>query len=273
LAKLALLDGAAVSGDDAQPYRALAAKLYPGLFVAVADMRESDLKTDLDTAVFLYAKVGRAWFATGAAAAACGREREDIYRPLCLDLGGGTARQLLLAKARLHARWAAALVKGYKGEGDAESSRTLAMMEAARRNDSAIAALVVETLRPLEALVNHHPTYADYQESRAAAKVGFDKLDGEFADALGVASALLASLPRGPAFYHLSNARDGYTDGLFWYRKVHQSKKLVVSASGFTHDPLRELRLPADQVGYTVVANWRTAAKYTRLAEQTLARR
>jgi hypothetical protein len=270
VAKLGLLDGAATSGEDAKAYLALAAKLYPGLFVTVADMRESDLKTDLDTAVFLYAKVGRAWFAAGATKADCENERRDVYLPLCLDLRGGTARQLLLSKARLHARWAEAVVKNYRGAGDAETLRALAAMKAARENDSKIVARIVETLKPLERLINTSATYADYQEGRGASKISLDRLDAEFADALNTASLLLASMPRSPAFYHLSNARDSYRDGLFWYRKVHQSRNLVVSASAFEGDTLRDLRLNADQVGYTVVVDWRTAVKYTRLAEHSL---
>jgi hypothetical protein len=270
VAKLGLLDGAATSGEDAKTYHALAAELYPGLFVTVADMRESDLKTDLDTAVFLYAKVGRAWIAAGATKADCENERRDVYLPLCLDLRGGTARQLLLSKARLHARWAEAVVKNYRGVGDAETLRALAMMKTARENDSMIVARIVETLKPLERLINAYATYADYQEGRAASKISLDGLDAEFAGALNTASLLLASLPRSPSFYHLSSARDSYRDGLFWYRKVHQSRSLVVSANAFARDPLRDLRLNADQVGYTVVVNWRTAVKYTRLAEHSL---
>jgi hypothetical protein len=270
VAKLELLDSAATSGEDAKTYHALAAKLYPGLFVAVADMRESDLKTDLDTAVFLYAKVGRTWFAAGASKADCENERRDIYLRLCLDLRGGTARQLLLSKARLHARWAEAVVKNYRGVGDAESLRALSMMKAAREHDRVLVARIVETLKRLERLTNAYPTYADYQEGRAAPEISPDGSDPEFADALNTASLLLASMPRSLSFYHLSNARDSYRDGLFWYRKVHLSKKLVVSANAFERDPLVDLRLNAEQVGYTVVVNWRTAVKYTRLAEHSL---
>lgn len=270
VAKLRRLDETAAAGDDAKAYRAFAARVYPGLFVTVADMKESDLKTDLDTAVFLYAKVGRTWFNADALTADCGRERADIYRPLCLDLRGGTVRQLLLAKARLHARWAEALAKDYRGRGDAETSRTLAAMRAARANDQLIAARVVEVLRPIEELLTVSKTFADYQESRALSRISFDKLEGKLTDALDSASGLLASMPRGPAFYHLSSARDSYRDGLFWYRKVHPARRMVVSANAFERDPLREARLDADQVGYTVSVNWRAAAKYTRLAEQSL---
>ncbi|HEY9284225.1 MAG TPA: hypothetical protein VIP46_12295 [Pyrinomonadaceae bacterium] len=270
VAKLRRLDEAAAARGDAKAYRALAAGFYPGLFVTVADMRESDLKTDLDTAVFLYAKVGQTWFDADSLTADCERERPDIYRPLCLELRGGNLRQLLLSKARLHAGWAESVVKNYRGRGDAGTSRALASMRAARADDQLIAARVVEVLRPLEEMLTVSQSFADYQERRALSRISFDKLEGEFVDALGNATGLLASMSRGPAFYHLSSARDSYRDGLFWYRKVGPARRMVVSANAFGRDPLREARLDADQVGYTVSVNWKAAAKYTRLAEQSL---
>lgn len=271
LEKLRLLDEAAGAGEDAGAFRRLARKLYPGLFITVADMRASDLKTDLDTAVFLYEGVGRTWSLAGNSAADCERERPDLYLPLCRDLRGGTARQLLLAKARLHARWASAVVRTHRGQGDCETSRLLSEMKAARALDTLIAARVSETLKSLEGMVNTPPTYADYQEQRAAAKVSFERLEAEFADALGRAGLLLGWMPRSPLYYHLSGATRSYEDGLFWYRKVHASRKMVVSAAaGFGRDPLKDLRLDADGVGYAVVANWKTAAQYTRMAEQSL---
>jgi hypothetical protein len=271
LEKLRLLDEAAAAVEDGGDFRRLARKLYPGLFVTVADMRPGDLKTDLDTAVFLYEDVGRAWSAAGNSAADCEQERPDVYLPLCLGLAGGTARQLLLAKARLHARWAEAVVKTYRGEGGVEISGRLSELKTARAHDLLIAARVSETLKALEGLVNTSPTYADYQEHRSAAKVGFEKLDAEFADALGRVHVLLGWLPRSPVYYHLSGAMRSYVDGLFWYRKVYSSgKKVVSAAAGFERDPLKDLRLDAEQVGYTVVSNWKTAAKYTRRAEQAL---
>jgi hypothetical protein len=270
VAKLRLLDAAAAAHDDARALRDLASKLYPGLFITVADMHQSDLKTDLDTAVFLYSEAGRTWFTAGASPADCERQWRDIYLPLCLDLRGGTVRQLLLSKARLHTRWAEAVVKNYRGESDAETSRSLAAMKAAREHDQVIAAQVVERLKTLEQLVNTVATHADSQGRRVTPKGGFDHLDREFDDAVGSAGALLASMPRSPTFYHLSNARRSYKDGQFWHRKVYQSKKLVVSVNGFQRDPLEDLRLDADQVSYTVTVNWGAAMKYTRLAEQSL---
>jgi hypothetical protein len=271
LEKLRLLDEAAAAREDGGDFRRLARQLYPGLFVTVADMRPGDLKTDLDTAVFLYEDVGRAWSHAGDSTADCERERPDLYLPLCRSLGGGTARQMLLAKARLHLRWAEAVMKTYRGAGDGETSRLLSGMKAARAQDTLIAARVSETLKSLEGVVTASPIYADYQEQRTASKVSFERLDAECADALDRAGVLLGWMPRSPIYYHLSRAKRSYVDGLFWYQKVHASRKMTVSAaSGFARDPLKDLRLDADQVGHTVVVNWKTAAKYTRLAEQSL---
>ncbi len=271
LEKLRLLEEAAAADEGGDDFRRLARKLYPGLFVTVADMRPSDLKTDLDTAVFLYEDVGRFWSVAGNSVADCAGERPDLYLPLCLGLRSGTARQLLLAKARLHARWAEAVVKTYRGVGDGETSRHLSELKAARAQEFLIAARVLEALKSIEGLTVTPPTYADYQEHPAASKVSFERLDAEFADALGRAGALLGWMPRSPVYYHLSRASRSYTDGLYWYQQVHGSRKMTVSAaSGFERDPLKDLRLDVGQVGYTVVVNWKTAAKYTHMAEKSL---
>lgn len=270
LERLRLLGEAAASQDGAAGFRSLARRFYPGLFITVADMRPSDLKTDLGTAAFLYEDVGRAWSLAENSAPDCEGERPDVYRPLCLRLGGGTPRQLLLAKAKLHLLWAEAVVKTYKGEGDAETSRLLAEMKAARGQDLLIAARVAQTLKSLEGMVSVPTAYSNHMEYRVVAKVSFERLDAGFSDALGRVGALLGWMPRSPVYYCLSAAWSSYRDGLFWYRKIHSSRKMVVSAAGFERDPLEDLRLGAEQVGYTVVANWRAAARYTRLADQSL---
>jgi hypothetical protein len=270
LVKLRLLHDAAAAAD-AGAYRALVSKLYPDLFAKVAEMRPGDLSTDLSTAVFLAEKLGRTWAAAGDMTADCRNERPDIYLPLCLDLRGGTVRQLLLAKSRLHARWAEAVLRNNRGEADVETARALAEMEAARANDLLIAARVVETLKAIEERFPPSTTDTVRGERFNASVAGLDRSDVEFADALRVSEGLLAWMPRSPTFYHLSDARLANADGLSLYRKVRQSKSLVVSAAnGFAPDPLKELRLDAEQVGATVRANWRSAIRHTRLAEQAL---
>jgi hypothetical protein len=269
LAKLRLLHDAAAKDDDGA-YRALTSKLYPELFVKVAELRPGDLSTDLSTAVFLADKLGRTWSAAGAAAD-CRNERPDIYQPLCLGLRDGTVRQLLLAKSRLHARWAEAVLRHHRGEADAETARALAEMETARANDLLLAARLLETLKTLEGRLPSSAANAARGEHLDAQAVGLDRSGGEFADALRVAGELLSWMPRSQTFYQLSEARLAYADGLSWHQKVRQSKRLVVSAAnGFAPDPLKDLRLDAEQVSATVRANWKAAVKHTRLAEESL---
>ena len=269
LAKLRLLHEAADAGD-AGAYRRLASKLYPDLFVKVAELRPGDVSTDLSTAVFLTEQLGRTWSAAGAAAD-CRGERPDIYLPLCLGLRGGSARQLLLAKSRRHASWAEALLKNGRGVDDADTARSLAEVRAARANDQLIAAHVVETLRLLEAPPGPSPAVADIRErfDASASGVGADE---KFAEALRDAGALLAWLPRSPTFYHLLSARQAYADGLWWHGKARRAKSLVISAKNFVPDPLKDLGLNAEQVSATARFNWRSATRHTRLAELSLSR-
>lgn len=270
LSKLRLLFNAA-DADDADAYRDLASKFFPGLFVMVAEMRQSDLSTDLSTAVFLAEELGRKWSAAGAVAADCGRERPDIYLPLCLDLRGGTVRRLLLAKARLHARWAGAALRSCRGESDSETSRALSEMAAARANDVLIAARVVETLKPLEEILRHSaPGAGRGGRLGMTTAAGFDGSEAEFDDALRVAGDLLAWMPRGQSFYRLSGARQAYADGLSWHLKASRSKSLVVSVNSFAPDPLKALGLDAGQAGAAAAANWKSAPRLTRLTEQSL---
>ena len=54
-------------------------------------------------------------------------------------------------------------------------------------------------------------------------------------------------------------------------RNGFRNKGLAISAaSAFAPDPLKELWLDAEQVSTTVRANWMSAIKHTRLAEQSL---
>jgi hypothetical protein len=268
LAKLRLLHDAA-GADDAGAYRRLASKFYPDLFVKVAELRPGDVSTDLSTAVFLAEQLGRTWSAAGAATADCRGERPDIYLPLCLGLRGSSARQLLLTKSRLHARWAEALLRDGRGAADAETAHSLAEVRAARANDQLIAAHIVETLRLLEAPPGPSPAVAGIRERFDASASGIGA-DEEFAESLRETGALLAWLPRSPTFYHLLSARQAYVDGLWWHDKARQAKSLVISAKNFVPDPLKDLRLNAEQVSATARANWRSATKHTRLADLSL---
>ena len=257
LARLRLLHEAAGAGD-AEAYRKLTSKFYPDLFVKVAELHAGDLSTDLSTAVFLAEVLGRTWTSAGAASADCLRERPDIYQPLCLNLLDGTVRGLLLAKSRLHARWAEAVLRSHRGDSDAEGARSLREMAAARSNDVLIAARVLEALKSLEGfLVN-----------RAAS--GSEVAKRDIADALDNAATLLAWMPRGETFYRLSAARQAYADGLSWRRKVGEATRPVVSVKSFAPDPLKILDLSVEQASAAAAANWKSAARLTRLTGRSL---
>jgi hypothetical protein len=285
VAKLRLLDAAATAttvatgdtsstsgtsgtNDMSEPraLRALVGRLYPGLFITVADMGESGLKTDLDTAAFLYERASRTWSAAGASTADCRRERRDIYMPLCLELRGGTTRELLLAKARLHARWAAAAVDDFRGVRANGTAQFLSAVKAARENDFVIAAQAVEALKRFREFVADTRKNAGSGERRA----GTRPASTDERDALDSAGDLIAALPRSPAFYHLSNAWASYKDGLFWEQKVSQSRSLVVSANGFAGNPLKDIGVDAGVAAQTVASSFRQATRYTLLAEQSL---
>jgi hypothetical protein len=146
-------------------------------------------------------------------------------------------------------------------------------MAAARENDLLVAARIVETLKALEGRFPVAPASVNRGKRFDASAGGFEGSDGEFADALHVAGDLLAWMPRSATFYYLSDARLAYADGLSWYRKVRQSKTLLVSAArGFAPDPLQDMNLDTQQVSATVQANWMSALRHTRLAEQSLSR-
>ena len=130
----------------------------------------------------------------------------------------------------------------------------------------------METLRSLEGLPQPPKPAASRGQRLNVSALISDNPDTKFAEPLRDAEVLLAWMPRSPTFYRLSNARQAYADGLWWQSKARQSKSLVVSANNFQPDPLKNLRLNAEQTTAAATANWITAVKHTRLAEQSLSR-
>jgi hypothetical protein len=143
-------------------------------------------------------------------------------------------------------------------------------MNAARANDALIAARVVETLQPLESLL---------QSSKPTPTAGNDSTRRRPAPTTRTQSswkpcATPGRCSRGCRAARPSTncrTRDKRTrTGSGGRAKLRQSKSLVVSANNFQPDPLKDLRLDAKQVTAAATANWMSAMKYTRLAEQSL---
>ncbi len=257
---------------DFQSYGAQAAKLYPALFAKVSELREGDLKTDLTTAVFLYEQALDEWKNRPGAAFDCAGELREVYARVCAESKSATVVEFLRAKARLHTLWADALVRFHKGGTDAATIAALAEMRAERRRDRALAEEALAALKTLEQEVHVYSSLAQFQERAALAKVSFEQLSEDAASALHKVDRILQSLPRGPVFYPLYHARNFYSDGLFWWRKTHRRKAMVVEVNSFTEpDEARSLNMDPEAIDYTVAINWRNAASRTRRAEQLLA--
>jgi hypothetical protein len=261
-----------LSVTDLRGYRALVEELSPGLFVKVSELKESDLKTDLTTAVFLYDEALREPKDAGEVAVDCAAELRGVYSRLCAKEESVTTVKFLWAKARLHTDWAEALIKSERGAKDAATSAALEEMRAERRNDLALAERALAALKSLGQEVRVSSSLAEFQERAALARVSFERLSEDAASALREVDRILQSLPRGPLFYPLYHARNFYSDGLFWWRKTYQRKQAVVEVNSLAkRDEAESLNLDPDAVDYTVSINWRNAAKRTRRAEQLIA--
>ncbi|MDQ3818000.1 MAG: hypothetical protein M3362_09940 [Acidobacteriota bacterium] len=258
-----LTDGA----PDFESYKKLIDKLYPDLFVKAADLGEGDLKTDLTTAVFLYDEALRGFHNSDRSETLCIDETRAVYAKLCADPRNDTAAKLLWARARLHTRWAAALIDYNRGVKDAATIRTLDEMDRERSFDLALAEKAVAALRTLEQEVCAYPSLAELEEKRALATVSFERLSKDADDAILKVDLILRDLPRGALFYSLYLARNSYSDGLFWWRKSYRRKEMVVNVNNFnSRDELKTLNLDAGTVNYTVTINWRKAISHTHHA-------
>jgi len=246
LSKLRRLEEAARSRDGAA-LREAASKLYPGLYSSVSKLRDSDLKTDLSTAVSLYDSAARD--AGAARAFDCSRELRDSYSRLCREAaasGGSGRAELLAARARLHARWADAELRYARGARDSATVETLSLVRAERATDIALAE---EALRALKELTGEPSPDERLEE----------------------AGHILASLPRGQVYALLRNALDASRDALYWRRKALPSRALVVDVNSYASpDPLRLLGASADDADRAALGNQRAALKFIRRAEEAI---
>lgn len=246
VSKLKRLEEAAASREPGALRRA-ASKVYPGLFPSVSKLKDSDLKTDLSTAVVLYDSAARD--AGGRAALDCSRELRDSYSRLCREAaasGDKGRADLLAAKARLHTRFAEAELLHARGARDEATLETLKRVREERSTDIALAR---EALRALKELTG---TPAD-------------------TDRLEEVGLILASLPRGQVYTLLRNAFDASRDALCWQQRTLPSRALVVDVNSYASpDPLRLIDARADDADRAALANRRAAGRFVKRAEEAL---
>lgn len=286
ISKLRRLEEAAAVSGDYDGFGKAAARLYPGLFASVSELRDGDLKTDLATAVSLYESALRATREGGGPLPDCSREMRDSYARLCLEnRGGDAARLLLLSKARLHARWAETQLRYARGERGAETLDAMSLIRAERRTDIALAEEALYVLKELAEGVNAGASSAAAATAsghqalssgrHALPRVQADSLSDSLSDNPGgrleAVDRILASLPRGRAFQVLCNARDAFRDGLYWQLKTIPARSLVISANSFAApDTLPQTGLRADDAERAAHGNLRSAFKFITRAEEVL---
>jgi hypothetical protein len=255
LSKLRGLEAAAAS-DDPGDFRKAARKLYPGLFEAVSELRDGDLKTDLSTAAALYESALRA----GGGRADCARELRETYARLCVGAGGDRPR-LLRAKARLHAGWAEATLLHARGAGGGFAHDSLNLIRAERTTERALAEEALLELRGLAAGLGAGKSGESAPEVPARRLEQLDRL--------------LSSLPRDRTARLLREARDAFRDGLYWRLRAAPARSLVVNVNSLDaapHGALPRLGLRADDAESAALANLRAALRFIDKAEEALKR-
>jgi hypothetical protein len=273
IAKLHRLEEAVASPIDFRTYKADINGLYPGLFVDTSELGESDLKTDLSTAVFLYERAYRTGPDSGARITDCDGETRGIYLNLCLEIQehDGSPARLLWSKARLHTKWAEAIVRSYRGATGPGTIAELSEIEAERKVDIALAERALAALKNLAARVGDYPSGEAFEDAVRAKRISFEQLTQEMAAALSTVDQALASLPRGRLYLLLHNARSSYREGLYWWGKTYRLQQKTVSVNNLTApDPLKVNGLSASTVNNTVLANWRSALRYTQEVEKAI---
>jgi len=244
-------------------YAATVKKFYPDLYVSVSGLREGGLKTDLSTAVFFYERAYLSERDDNTARADCDLEVRAVYRNLCAARVDQTRAQLLHAKAGLHTAWASAHFRYYRGYTDDRTISTLSALATERSIDINLANRLVALLKTLDDEVNTYSSLGDFEERNAVAKVSFAKLSHDFKSIAPTAYSLLSSLPRNSLTYHLQNALNSYSDGLFWWEKTYRQREMVVSVNNWTEPASRNpLGFDAGGINYAVVCQWRKAARH-----------
>lgn len=257
------------SGLTLADRRAQARKLRASLADSISKLRGGVLKTELKTSLFFYEQAAGA----DGGPARCEDERPGAYRSLCLEVSGDR-RELLLAKARLRAEWAAASARLLRGDaGDDATRETLREMAAEREVERALAAEAVAGLRRIGRGVLVYDSLGDFEEGGARlARVPFERFGEELAAVSKDLGRLLAWLPRDDCREEIRKATQSYLDGAWWWSKVQSPQVVNVSNNSFAepHTAFAARPVNASAARYTVAVHWRQARDYTRRAESLL---
>lgn len=273
IARIERLD--AVTTDDwpSSKSQSLVQKLASAIRLDLSELPDGDVKTDLSTALLFYER-GAAPLSqeqSHASHESCEEEKPGAYRKLC-ETTQGSARQLRLNKARLHTRWAQALISRQKGAVDATAAAALSAMEGEREFDRQLAAGALQALMRLENDVRIYRTLGEFIEGRALARVSFEKFNADLEEVRRAVRANLCWMPESRLKNELRNAMSSYLDGRFWWKQVYRPA-VIYAGNNYTDENLTQVRLgDPEEVKYTVAINWRQAHQYTARAAELLNR-
>jgi hypothetical protein len=174
LSELEQFDTSMNSGPGTTQFRARATKLSNSFTRKGDSLPESNIKTDLATAVYWYEQLALNLNHSSAARPLsanvsfhCDGERPGAYQRLC-ECTSGSTRDLLWAKARLHLSWARAAIN-FEKTGAIE--RPLDDVAVERKIDQMLAARIIESLKILESKVLVYRSLGDFERGGKIARV------------------------------------------------------------------------------------------------------
>jgi len=273
IGKLEQLGVLASQNPQYDEYRTTVRKLSVGIKEEASKLPESDLKTDLLTALYLYERVLSDWNELERQSppeSGCANERQGADFYLCQHTDG-PQRAWLWKRARRHTGWARAVLHAGKGAQGDELANELCLMREERKLDAMSAREALEALKELQDEVIVYRSLGEFEEGRSLARVSFDSFTTHLHRTSPVVKHLLSLLPENRLKMELHNALLSYMDGGFWWSKVYSPAVINVSGRGFAEGEqtrLDKAYLSTDL--YTVAINWRQGSQHIKRAEDLL---
>jgi len=274
VSELGQLDAFMNTGPDSAQYRTRIRRLSDDFRRVAVSLPESDVKTDVATAVYWYEQLAlnlnhdSISKSPGPSVEGFGdKERPGAYRKLC-EGTAGSARDLLWAKARLHMNWARA---GIVFQKTGKVDRPLDDVAVERRIDQVLAARIIESLKVLESEVIIYRSLGDFEANGKLARVPFAVFKQDLQRVSADVESALSWLPQNMLKVEISNALHSFQDGAFWWEQIDQSR--VVKVSDVAPKDLHQSPSTAallTTVPYTIAINWRHGSRYLQRAEQLL---
>lgn len=266
--KLERFEAFTQSHPSPREYKARLQELSSVIYKPASKLPESNLRTDITTAVHYYelADVDREDpIAVESDGERCANEKPGAYQRLC-EANSGARIELLRAKARLHVNWAKASVSSKRSSDDADE--LLSEIEVERKNDQALAERALAVLKVLKGEVLVHSSLADFEEAGTLARVPYETFKSDLRRTSAEVERILSWLPQNRLKFEISNALYSYQDGGLWWSRIYQPR--VVNVSELASAEMRtapSVTAYQTTVPYTVAINWRQAGKYLELAE------